>query len=62
MATVVVPPPAGVSDLVADVDLLRLAVAAHLALFKGVSRSHSESDLRCFLAWCTERGLDPPAA
>jgi integrase/recombinase XerD len=27
-----------------------------------VSRTHTESDLRCFLNWCTERELDPLAA
>src|SRR5882672_4706074 len=43
-------------------DQLQLAVAAYLARFKGSSRDHTESDLRCFLAWCAERGLDPLAA
>ena len=43
-------------------DQLRLAVAAYLARFKGASRYHTESDLRCYLAWCAERGLDPLAA
>ena len=43
-------------------DQLRLAVAAYLARFKGSSREHTESDLRCHLAWCAERGLDPLAA
>jgi integrase/recombinase XerD len=43
-------------------DQLRLAAAAYLARFKGSSRDHTESDLRCFFAWCTERGLDPLAA
>jgi hypothetical protein len=45
-------------------DRLRLAVAAYLARFKGSSRDHTESDLRCFLAWCAEHGLDrwPPGA
>src|SRR5689334_16206894 len=43
-------------------DRLRLAVAAHLARFKGSSRAHTESDLRCYLAWYAERGLDPLAA
>jgi integrase/recombinase XerD len=43
-------------------DRLRLAVAAYLARFKGSSREHTESDLRCDLAWCAERGLDPLAA
>ena len=43
-------------------DRLRLAVAAYLARFKASSRAHTESDLRCYLAWCAERGLDPLAA
>jgi site-specific recombinase XerD len=43
-------------------DQLRLAVAAYLARFKGASRYHTESDLRCYLAWCAEHGLDPLAA
>jgi integrase/recombinase XerD len=41
---------------------LRLAVAACLARLMGSSRAHTESDLRCYLAWCAERGLDPLAA
>ena len=47
--------------LVPFTDRLRLAVAAYLARFKGSSREHTASDLRCFLAWCAERGLDPLA-
>src|SRR5690348_10978852 len=43
-------------------DQLRLAVAAYLARFKGSSREHTESDLRCYLAWCAGHGLDPLAA
>jgi site-specific recombinase XerD len=43
-------------------DQLRLAVAAYLARFKGSSREHTESDLRCYLSWCTEQGLDPLTA
>jgi integrase/recombinase XerD len=43
-------------------DQLRLAVAAYLARFKGSSRYHTESDLRCYLAWCAERGPNPLAA
>ena len=42
-------------------DQLRLAVTAYLARFKGSSREHTESDLRCYLSWCTEHGLDPLA-
>ena len=37
-------------------------MAAYLARFKGRSGEHTESDLRCFLTWCAERGLDPLAA
>jgi integrase/recombinase XerD len=37
-------------------------VAAYLARFKGSSREHTASDLRCYLTWCDERGLDPLAA
>jgi integrase/recombinase XerD len=36
-------------------DRLRLAVAAYLARFKAISRNRTESDLRCYLAWCAER-------
>jgi hypothetical protein len=43
-------------------DRLRLAVAAYLARFKGSSRKHTESDLRSYLTWCAEHGLDPLAA
>jgi integrase/recombinase XerD len=41
------------------VDPLRLAAAAYLARFKGQSRVHTERDLRIYLRWCAERGLDP---
>ena len=41
---------------------LRLAVIAYLARFKGSSREHTESDLRCYLNWCAGHGLDPLAA
>jgi integrase/recombinase XerD len=51
------------SDLaVPFTDRLRLAVAAYLARFTGTSRKHTESGLRCYLAWCAGRGLDPLAA
>ena len=43
-------------------DQLRLAVAAYLARFKGASRYHTDSDLRCYLTRCAEHGLDPLAA
>jgi integrase/recombinase XerD len=34
-------------------------VAAYLARFSGPSRTHTHSDLRAYLAWCAERGVDP---
>ena len=43
-------------------DQLRLAVIAYLARFKGSSREHTESDLRCYLNWCAGHDLDPMAA
>jgi site-specific recombinase XerD len=54
--------PARLVDSRAAADPLRLAVAAYLARYTGASRDHACSDLRCFLAWCAERGLDPLAA
>jgi integrase/recombinase XerD len=48
--------------LVPYTDQLRLAVVGYLARFKGTSREHTEFDLRCYLTWCAERGLDPLAA
>ena len=44
----------GVSD-----DLLRVAIAAHLSRYKGLSRVHTDSDLRVFLRWCAEHHLAP---
>ena len=44
------------------VDPLRLAVAGYLARYRGETRRHAESDLRVYLTWCQERGLDPLTA
>jgi integrase/recombinase XerD len=44
----------GVSD-----DLLRVAIAADLARYKGLSRAHTSSELQVFLRWCTDHQLDP---
>jgi integrase/recombinase XerD len=60
MSTFVSLSPAG--EPASRTDRLRLAAAAYLARFTGPSRSHTESDLRIFLAWCAERRLDPLAA
>jgi len=37
-------------------------VAAYLARFTGSSRYHTESNLRCYLSWCSQHQLDPLAA
>jgi integrase/recombinase XerD len=42
--------------------MIRLAMAAYLARFKGQSRVHTESDLRGYLDWCQQRSLDPLVA
>jgi integrase/recombinase XerD len=38
---------------------LLMAIAAHLARYTGQSRVHVDSDLRGYVNWCRERGLDP---
>jgi site-specific recombinase XerD len=52
-------PPKGVSTTDA---LLRIALAAHLARYKGTSRTHVESDLQVFLRWCDQVEVDVLAA
>lgn len=56
------PGPAVSGVVVTTCPVLRLAVAAYLARFRGQSRLHTESDLRGFLDWCESRALDPLAA
>ena len=41
---------------------LNLAAVAYLSRYRGVSRQHTESDLRVFLIWCLERRLPPLSA
>ncbi|WP_337061779.1 tyrosine-type recombinase/integrase [Kineococcus sp. G2] len=36
-----------------------MAIAAHLARYRGETRRHAESHLRAYLTWCQLRGLDP---
>lgn len=52
-----------IAQLVASGDsteaTLRVAIAAYLARFKGLTRVHTESDLRAFLTWSHSRRLDP---
>ena len=42
--------------------MLRVALAAHLGRYRGLSRIHTESDLLIYLRWCTERDITPLAA
>jgi len=58
----VLPPTDDARSAAGPAGLLDRAVAAYLTRFTGSSREHVRSDLRCFLAWCAERHLDPPAA
>jgi hypothetical protein len=48
------------SDLAETV--LRLAAAAYLGRYSGVSLTHSESDLQTFFTWWGQRDLAPLAA
>lgn len=41
---------------------LGVAAVAHLSRYRGVSRGHTESDLRHFFDWCQERQLAPLSA
>jgi hypothetical protein len=50
------------NELVPFTEQPRLAVAAYLARVTGPSRTHTGSELCCYLAWRAERGLDPLAA
>lgn len=54
MPSFIVPAGAG-EDVAFDDARLPLAAAAYLARFKGLSREHTDSDLRAFLGWCAER-------
>jgi integrase/recombinase XerD len=53
------PGPAVSGVVVTTSRVLRIAVAAYLARFKGQSRIHTASDLRGYLVWCYQRDLDP---
>jgi hypothetical protein len=45
--------------ITSDGRVLLAAVAAYLGRYRGQSRLHTESDLKIFLTWCTDQGLDP---
>src|SRR3954447_24137921 len=46
------------SAITSDDRLLHVAVAAHLGRYRGQSRLHTGSDLKVFLAWCADQGMD----
>ena len=48
--------------MLTSTERLRVAVAAFLARYSGLSRAHTASDLRGFLDWSSQRSLDPLAA
>ena len=54
--------PASTGEMLSSTERLRVAVAAFLARYTGLSRAHTASDLRGFLDWCADRGVDPLAA
>ena len=41
--------------------VLRLAAEAYLGRYAGMSRVHSQSDLRLYFAWCTDQDISPLA-
>ena len=41
---------------------LQTAIFAYLGRYRGATRSHTDSDLRTFLTWCTDQELDPLTA
>jgi hypothetical protein len=58
MTSFIVPAGAG-EDAVFDDARLHLAAGAYVARFKGLSREHTDSDLRAFLSWCAGRDIEP---
>src|SRR5215218_6593012 len=55
-------PASGTGVARAEQLVLRATVSAYLGRYRGETRMHTESDLRVFLRWCTDQGLDPLAA
>ena len=53
--------PGSTGSAVPSADPLKIAVGAYLGRFKGSSREHTGSDLRVFLTWCGEHGVQPLA-
>lgn len=55
--------PTSVSDVVSSDQLVvRAAASAFLGRYRGQTRVHTDSDLRVFLCWCTDQGLNPLTA
>jgi hypothetical protein len=60
MTIFMLPAPAGGSGL--PLESMTAVVAAFLGRYRGLTRQHTASDLRCFLVWCADIGLDPLTA
>ena len=45
--------------ITSDDRVLHAAMAAYLGRYRGQSRPHTGSDLKIFLTWCADQGLDP---
>jgi hypothetical protein len=56
MTSLIVPAGAGEASVPVEIRL-SLAVAAHLARFKAMSREHTASDLQAYLGWCADRDI-----
>src|SRR5215207_8525842 len=50
--------PAAVAGPVGPSDRRRMVLTAFLGRFRGQTREHTASDLRCFLSWCTTQQVD----
>jgi len=55
-------PVSGAGVVSSDHLVLLAAIAAYLGRYRGQTRLHIESDLRIFLRWCADEGLNPLAA
>ena|SRR5947207_1617191 len=47
--------PAGTELRSSEYGVLQLTVAAHLARYKGMTRTHTDADLRMYLRWCASQ-------
>jgi hypothetical protein len=55
-------PVLGTGVVPSDHLVLHAAVSEYLGRYRGQTKLHTESDLRVFLRWCADHGLDPLTA